>query len=422
MKKTRHHLFAGAGLTFEEHGGVGGRDLIDALDHSTKARLAAEQQVLARVVERAVAIAVQLQGCSSKFAGINAARPAHVSTITNVRPSYKIALSILLAMGACTDDDTVAVAVTDAGVDASIPDASTSDAAPLDAAADTVVADAGSDADAGSVDRGPTTIAIAGDPAGLFWSYGTAAALYIADDANNRVVRWTDAAGFGTSWTLPPSASPDGGGGGLGQVVRLIDGTILVTRGGGGTEGTIFLIDATGDAGALAALAPARSRSGLAVLIDGTLVDSYWVTADGGVADSGFSGTVARLTTADGGKETALATGLARPAGLVFNEADLFVADRGAGGLVRVRLDGGSAPHATIDSPTLVAQGPDGIVFVASANGSVYAVARNGDATLVATVAGEARGVAYDGAHRRLFVAQHDPSGVANAIRIVPFP
>jgi sugar lactone lactonase YvrE len=395
--------------------------LIDALDHTSKARFAAEQQVLPCVIERAVTVAVQLQGRSSKFAGINAARPAHVSTITNTRPSYKIALSILLAVGACTDDDTV-VAVTDAGVDASVADAAASDASPLDAGADTQTIDAGRDADAGSVDRGPTTIPFAGDPAGLFWSYGTAAALYVADDANNRVVRWTDATGFGTSWTLPPSASPDGGGGGLGQVVRLIDGTILVTRGGGGTEGTIFLIDATGDAGALGALAPARSRSGLAVLIDGTLVDSYWVTADGGVADSGFSGTVAKLTTNDGGKETVLATGLQRPAGLVFNEADLFVADRGAGGVVRVRLDGGTVPHATIDSPTLVTQGPDGIVFVASANGSVYAVARNGDPSLVATVTGEARGVAYDGAHRRLFVAQHDPAGVANAIRIVPLP
>ena len=42
--------------------------------------------------------------------------------------------------------------------------------------------------------------------------------------------------------------------------------------------------------------------------------------------------------------------------------------------------------------------------------------------TMVTSGLKEVRGVAYDGAHTRLFVSEHDPAGVANTIRILPIP
>ena len=79
---------------------------------------------------------------------------------------------------------------------------------------------------------------------------------------------------------------------------------------------------------------------------------------------------------------------------------------------------------ARIDGADLLCQGPDGTLFVGSSSGSVFQVARDGTVTMPFTGLKQARGCAYDGAHRRLFVAEHDPAdaGAAHTIRIFPVP
>lgn len=82
-------------------------------------------------------------------------------------------------------------------------------------------------ADLGASPKGytATSIPVDGDPNGLWWDEA-AATLYVADAKNNRVLKWTDAAGFSTAAELPPTP-PEGGG--LGQVVKLADGTASPT-------------------------------------------------------------------------------------------------------------------------------------------------------------------------------------------------
>ena len=48
--------------------------------------------------------------------------------------------------------------------------------------------------DAG-IDRGPTVLEVDGDPNGLWWD-DTEQVLFVADDNGNRVLAWTDEAGF----------------------------------------------------------------------------------------------------------------------------------------------------------------------------------------------------------------------------------
>ncbi|MEO6574583.1 MAG: hypothetical protein ABIP89_12140, partial [Polyangiaceae bacterium] len=274
--------------------------------------------------------------------------------------------------------------------------------------------------------------------------YGVDSALYVADSLNNKIVKWTDKSGFSTTWDLP---YPGDGGPTLGQVIRLLDGTLLVTNFGYGSAGTIFIVDPSGDAGSLGALAVNKRRIGLTMLADGTLVDSYFQKVDGGQ-----KGALAKISlTVDGGKETDFATGFSKPAGVVYNERNIYVTDQNFGIVLKSGLDGGNylAPDASIPdpdagdagdagdaavpdsglnitvfaniaAPDLIAQGPDGTLFTGNSTGTVFQIDRAGVATPIITGLLAVRGVAYDGAHKRLFVAEHDPAGVANGIRIYP--
>ena len=213
---------------------------------------------------------------------------------------------------------------------------------------------------------------------------------------------------------------------------------MLVTNLGYGSAGTVFIVDPSGDAGSLGNLAANRQRVGLAILADGTLVDTYYKDVAGGL-----QGAVAKLSLATaGGKETDLAVGLSRPVGVVYNERKIYVTDQNFGVVVRSGLDGGAylapdgatpfdpdagpAPDggltvfSSLASPDLIAQGPDGTLFTGNSSGTVFQIDRAGVATAIITGLLGVRGVAYDGGHKRLFVAEHDPAGVANAIRIYP--
>jgi hypothetical protein len=345
---------------------------------------------------------------------------------------------------ACGGDDTANPVSFDGGHDAtSQPE--TGDALPGETGGD-------AGGDAGNVDRGPSTLPFAGDPNGLFWDYGSGAALYIADSANNKIVRWADKGGFSDAALLP--APPDGGDPALGQVLRLLDGTMLVTRFGFGQFGAVVAVSKSGDAGVVGAAVPdggfaplstRRLRIGVAMLADGTLVDTYFTGGD----DAGRIGAIAKLNLLTG-KESDLVTGLSKPVAVLYNEGKIYVTDQDLAYLIAAPLTGGAfvdpdaaAPDAgdeggmdaapvdagpqprvfaTIPLPDLLCQGPDGAIFSGSSGGTVYQIDRKGTVTSLATGLKSARGCAYDGANKRLFVAEHDPAGTAHTIRIIPVP
>ncbi|MEO7109014.1 MAG: hypothetical protein ABI183_01140 [Polyangiaceae bacterium] len=326
----------------------------------------------------------------------------------------------------CEGDDTI-LAPLDAGDDATASDVTTT---PFDASVPDTSTEPVLDASDGStVDRGPTVIPFSGDPAGLFWEYGTNGGLYVADQANSKIIKWTDAAGFGISWTLP---APQNSGSTLGQVVRALDGTMFVPRAGTGADNTVLWITNLGDAGDLAlmpdaSLDPSFTRSGFTLLPDNTTIDTRFADSD-----SGNVGTVDTLKSPP--SESKLVSGLSKPLAVVYNESRLYIADQDLNVVIAIAQTGGSfvsdagdgggdggghgRVFVAIDQPNFACAGADGDLYVTSLNGSVYRVSSAGVATTIATGLHELRGVAFDGATHRIFVAEHGAS--VNQIRIYP--
>lgn len=313
-------------------------------------------------------------------------------------------LAVALCAPACIDDRPATA------------DAATADAPVVDSpvVTDAPAVDAG--VDAGSVERGPTSVTLDGDPNGLWWDSATST-LFIADDNGNRILRWQDGAGFLSPVALP-TISPELAG--LGQVLRLRDGTLVVARFGGGTAGAVIAVRPDGTAANVPGLDPMRRRLGLAVAADETLYVSYFVRAAGGAR----VGTVARLTL--NGTEAEALPMLQKPVGIAVVGDDLLVADQDQNRLLRAPRAGGTAPtlFATVMSPDLMTVAPDGTVFVGSTTGNVFRVSADGSS--VAVFQGgfqQTRGLAYDPEHRRLFVADHDATpadGVTHRLRILP--
>jgi hypothetical protein len=308
---------------------------------------------------------------------------------------------------------------------------------------DTGASDTGSSSDAGdaaTVDRGPTVIPFTGDPAGLFWDYGTNGGLYIADQKSDVIIMWTDASGFGTTWVLP---QPQNAGSSLGQLVREIDGTMFVPRAGVGADNTVLWVTNIGDAGDLslspgATLDPTVTRSGFTLLPDNTTIDTFFQN-DGG----GDFGLVNTLSTPP--KETKLVTGLPKPLAVVYNETRLYIADGDLNEVIAISQTGGSflgdggggggdagdggadaGQHgrvfAAIDQPSFACAGADGDLFVTTITGTVDRITSAGVVSVVASGLKELHGIAFDGAAKRVFVAEHDPAdaGAQNTIRIYP--
>ena len=111
--------------------------------------------------------------------------------------------------------------------------------------------------------------------------------------------------------------------------------------------------------------------------------------------------------------------------GVLATDADLYIADQDLGQILR-------APRATptelevvaeVESPDLIAFGSAGAIFTGTVGGQVVRVDAAGAVSIVAGGFQQVRGVAFDPAGRRLFVADHDldeADGVEHAIHIVP--
>lgn len=325
--------------------------------------------------------------------------------------------------------------------------------------------------DAAAVVRS-AVLPFSGKPNGLFWDNGAKAALYVADEQNDSIVKWTDEGGFTTVAKMPGTDDA----GGLGQLVRLLDGTLVVTRFGFGREGTVYYVATDGGVATASALAKNRRRIGLAPALDnGTVRDALIVTYFTS-GDAGRVGTVAtlRLFAGDGGTatESTLIDGLKKPVGVLgtlAGDGGYLVTDQDWGVLLRAPRTGGqlrigdgggggggggsgggeagagdggdeggtdgAAPTdagsdaasrpalkdvVPVEGADLLCAGPDGATFVTTVSGKVLRIAREGTATTFREGFKSVHGCAYDGVHRRLFVGEVDPAGSAHAIHVVP--
>lgn len=268
-------------------------------------------------------------------------------------------------------------------------------------------------ADSGTpADRGPTTVTIDGDPNGLWWVDGV---LYLADDDNNRVLRWTDADGIGLVGELP-EASSDGAG--LGQLVALDDGTLVVTRFGYGTSGDVVTLAPDGTGSVVPGLDVERRRIGLGVTDDGTLYDGWFTSGD-----AGRVGAVSVLDLTGG--ETDAMTDLEKPVGVLVSGDTLYVSDQDAGDVLSAPLSDPSdvSVLAQVDSPDLLCAGPDGTLFTGGGEGEVRQIGADGSVTTLVSGYQEVRGVAFDAENTRLFFVDHDADdsdGTTNHLQIVP--
>lgn len=273
----------------------------------------------------------------------------------------------------------------------------------------------GSGGGAAAVDRGPTVLAIEGDPNGLWWDEATAT-LLVSDDDGNRVLGWTDADGFGLVHELP-AAPPEGAG--LGQLVRTADGTLVVPRFGHGTAGEVLFVPPGGAPRAVPGLSPERRRIGATVAADGRIFDTWFIRLESGDR----AGSVGQLDLA--GTEAEVITGLKKPVGVLVVGDWLYVSDQDLGQVLKAPLADPASFEvlAAVPAPDLLAAGPDGSLYTGSEGGNLYRIEANGAASIVQAGFDTVRGVAYDATHRRLFVVDHtghEEQGVEHAIHILP--
>lgn len=268
------------------------------------------------------------------------------------------------------------------------------------------------DATSGPVRR--KSLPLSFDPNGLFW-HAASHTLYIADDGGNQILKWTDAGNLEPVAQLPAAPTGDPG---LGQLVVTADGTIVVPRFGGGTAGDVVYVKPDGTASVVPGLAPERRRIGLTVAEDGTLYDSFFLKMG-----TGRIGTVAKLSLQAG--ETDVLTTLQKPVGVLAVGTALYVSDQDLGQLLRAPVSNPTAPavFATLPSPDLLALGPGGSIFTGGLQGGVRRISATGEVTLFQDGLKQPRGVAWDPAAGRLFIANHDgdpTDGTAHTLEIVP--
>jgi hypothetical protein len=270
-------------------------------------------------------------------------------------------------------------------------------------------------ADAIRIERGPLVLELDGDPNGLWWD-ANSETLLVTDDRESRILEWSDARGFGTREQLPDD-SPVGVG--LGQLVLRDGGDLVVTRFGFGTEGGVSIIPRQGEIGDVPGLDVTRRRIGLTKASDGTLYDTWFVRLDSGES----VGAVSQLSL--DGTEPEVMTGLTMPVGVLAVGERLFVSDQETGQILMApRTNPASATiFASVEQPGLLAEGPAGSIFSGSAAGRVYRIDGAGVASELQSGLRQVRGVAYDAAGQRLFVAEHDPAEAEiaqHALHILP--
>jgi DNA-binding beta-propeller fold protein YncE len=264
------------------------------------------------------------------------------------------------------------------------------------------------------IERGPKTIAVDGDPNGIWWD-AESATLYMADDENNRVLRYRDGEGISLVANLPEAPA---NGPGLGDIVRLADGTLVVPRFGYGTAGDIVYVRPDGTSAVVPNLPRERRRLGITVTQDGQLLSGYFVRNN-----NVNVGSVARLSLE--GTEQEIVGALVKPVGILAVGDSLYISDQLAGKIYRSPLANPSqlVTLATLSNPDLLTMGPNNLLLTGSREGNVLSIRQDGQINVIAGGFQQPRGLAYDAKNKRLFIADHDGNsadGTNHTLRIIP--
>jgi hypothetical protein len=248
-----------------------------------------------------------------------------------------------------------------------------------------------------------------GDGNGAYWD-AASRTLYLTDDTHDRLVAWTDDAGFQTVGTFPATTKV-----GLGGLARLPDGRFVTTSFGFGSEGAVFSL--ASDRGvAMPGLDRMRRRVAITRAPDGALYDAFFTVLPG----SKHAGGVARLELA-GGERDLDVPGLAKPVGLAATATTLYIGDQEAETVLAydftTRKVAVVARGVGVDQLTLL---PDGDLVTGGRRGTVSRIARSGRVTTVAAGFEQVRGTAYDSERHRLFVVEHSAASSHHRLHIVP--
>lgn len=279
-----------------------------------------------------------------------------------------------------------------------------------------------------STSQASQIVALSGQPNGAWWDVLNQI-LYISDETNNSLIRWTES-GFLSNVSLPAIAANLGG---LGQVVSLEDGQVLVTRFGYGSAGTVLHVNAQGKSYATQGLDPVQRRIGITVDEQGQLFDCGFIRN----ADGSRTSIVNRLSliansSTLAAQETEVIRGTGKIVGCVANAGVLYLTDQDNNqvlfGIISELTRSVSLNSlkvlANVKQPDLLTVAHDGSLFMGGYNGTVYRVRLNGEVIEFAKGFRQVRGVAYDKGRKRLFVLDRntDTSSTASPhlLHIIP--
>jgi sugar lactone lactonase YvrE len=248
----------------------------------------------------------------------------------------------------------------------------------------------------------PYVIDVQAEPNGLYWR-ADEAALYIADDDNNRILRRADD-GASSVFAAIPSPNDNPGADGLGDLDFAADGALYVPRFGFGVPdlGAIFRVAADGAPTALAGVDPAWRRVGLDYDEARGLLYVATFSKDSEGMFSGWVSTVDPVA----GEEKILVEGLSKPVGVAVVGDTLYVGDQNLQILYKVDLTAESPVLAVVSDEfanlDLMEPTADGDLLLlsydpATSTGHVYRVTPDGAYTTVAEGDWEPRGITFDG-------------------------
>jgi hypothetical protein len=240
-------------------------------------------------------------------------------------------------------------------------------------------------------------------PEGLYWDSPTQT-LYIATDAQ-QIVRWNEQNDTFSVVANLPQIDPKFGG--LGALTKAKDGSWLTTRFGFGSAGAVLQVKPDGTVITVGGLDPKRRRIGLAVASDGTVFDGWFTTM--GTGGGPMNGTVSKVAL-DGSGETDVVTGLGKPVGLLVLGDQLYISDQKNNAIVKtpVATPGTTTPFASVNGTDELAAGPNSSILAASSVGTIWQVSSTGTVTSLKDGYKPLRGIAYDGDHKRIIVAEPD--------------
>ncbi|MFO0742268.1 MAG: hypothetical protein U0270_40720 [Labilithrix sp.] len=357
-----------------------------------------------------------------------------------MRRSRQLWLSVLIALplavyAACGDDDAQTAppgSTSSGGTDASA-DRKTTPTGDDDATADadTTGDDDDTDSSTPGVMRGPVSLDFDkdgnGDPTSLVWD-DAEQVLYVADNKNNDIWRWTDKDRTFTKHLKIPNSNATGPfPTDVGQLVKLPDGTFVVPRfgGSGGNSAVAFVKDAT-TKGEVPGVDATLKRVALTGDGSQTMYGATFIKATGDDA-----GVVTRVTTS---KEEPYAAGFQKVVSTVVKGKALYVVDQSRDTVYILPTDGGAvAPYdvfATVPFPDTMVEGPKDTFltgqFKASTDGGkleVRKISADGKTVTSFDTGGlplsKPKGLAYDKTNKRLFVADSNGTAV-RTIKIFP--